>query len=503
MLKEHEIKMTYGSLEMYEKANFYEIKQKKLEELKFKNLKTYKNSIVYNNEFESECNLIKDIYYFNLPKFASSENLYTEEDLRRKSEMRKEQSKRLRELMQKKREENLRQLGIELVELNQLMTLKDGERLQFEEAIQSRGFTCEEELQKRINKIYLKINFNQKNEEEKIDVEKRWPYLNIPDEDLTEEQIRMKKIQKMQKQAHLNRLEKREKQRIEKERVEDLKNRDPESYLVNLYRRKKEIIDRLEKYKAARRDISNRSSKAIRGRLMVLAELSSCNEGKTQDIVDDFGMKDEDWEVYRGISRNNLSEDEEEDQQQLQEVEAQIIENDPNYYNYTEDISKKLFYSSNNICLGVDQFRGAEILFEPYLIGLDYAGITEIILSIFKTMNNEEKRKLAGNIFLTGGFTKTKFLKERIYKDLRANLDCDIEININLADNPELDAWKGAKDFYNKEENKKFYITKEEYREYGYDYFLENSCSNNKICYRGSGGYSHEIGVNNKKQKLI
>jgi actin-related protein 5 len=252
----------------------------------------------------------------------------------------------------------------------------------------------------------MKINFNKENkeEDEKIDEDKRWPYINIPDEDLSEDQIKMKKIQKMQRQAYLNRLEKRERQKKEQERVEELKQKDPENYLVSLYRKKKELIDKLEKYKQIRKDITSRYSKLNRGRMMMLAELGKeCNK-KGELTVDDFGLNDEDWEVYRGISRHNLSEDEEEDQQQLQEIEAQIIEVDPNYFKYSEANTQGYMFNSQHFCLGVDQFRGAELLFQPYIIGADQAGLSEIIISIFKTMTYEEQKLLAGNIFLTVTF---------------------------------------------------------------------------------------------------
>ena len=38
------------------------------------------------------------------------------------------------------------------------------------------------------------------------DIEKKWPLLSMPDEDLTNEQLKMKRIQKMQKNAFLSRL---------------------------------------------------------------------------------------------------------------------------------------------------------------------------------------------------------------------------------------------------------------------------------------------------------
>ncbi len=95
------------------------------------------------------------------------------------------------------------------------------------------------------------------------------------------------------------------------------------------------MLIKLESYKQLRKDYQNRHSKINQRRMMVLAELGKEAEKpsrKNDKNVDDFGKNDEDWEVYRGISKNNISEDEEEDVQQLNDVEAQIIEMDPSNF---------------------------------------------------------------------------------------------------------------------------------------------------------------------------
>jgi actin-related protein 5 len=65
-------------------------------------------------------------------------------------------------------------------------------------------------MQKRMNKILMKIHINKDKDDEKFDEEKRWPLINIPDEDLTEDQLKIKRIQKMHRNAYITRLEKRE-----------------------------------------------------------------------------------------------------------------------------------------------------------------------------------------------------------------------------------------------------------------------------------------------------
>ena len=516
-LKEEEKKRIFGSLEMYEKAFAEEKLRKSLIDNRFNYLKSYKNQVDYKNNLYNvennvtlmEDNIINEFVFLEWPKL-SLDIVLTEEELRRKQEMRKEQSKRLRELMQKKREDNIRTMERELEELEQIMQMKANDKYQFEEAVFNKGFSSEDELQKRINKIFMKINFNKENKDnnERIDEEKKWPLINIPDEDLTEEQIKSKRIQKMQRNAYLTRLEKRDVIIKEKERVEELKQKDPENYLLSLYMKKKELLDRQENYKQVRKELSNRHSKTNLKRMMVLAELGKENvfttsKKKIETTKDEFGMKDEDWDVYRGISRHNLSEDEEEDRQQLEDVESQIIEMDPNYFKYTEELNQSHMYGMQHLFLGLDQFRGAELLFQPYLIGIEQAGIIELILSVFKTMTQEEQRVLAKNIFLTGGNTKTKYLEQRIYNELRCNLNCDFEINIHKADDPELDAWKGASMFMRDKENKQYFITREEYNEYGAEYFKEHYFSNEVISSRGSyNSLRDNIYVTNKKQKL-
>ena len=75
----------------------------------------------------------------------------------------------------------------------------------------SKGFNNFDALQKRINKILTKIHINKDTkDDERFDEDKRWPLINIPDEDLPDDQLKMKRIQKMHRSAYVTRLEKRE-----------------------------------------------------------------------------------------------------------------------------------------------------------------------------------------------------------------------------------------------------------------------------------------------------
>jgi actin-related protein 5 len=259
-------------------------------------------------------------------------------------------------------------------------------------------------------------------------------------------------------------------------------------------------MEKIENYKTTRKEFQNRHSKVNQKRMYVLAELGKESERTRKNTTpDEFGIKDEDWEIYRGISRHNLSEDEEEDQQQLNEIEAQIIEMDPNYF---KNLENPLHNRGSNLFLGVDQFRGPELIFNPSIIGVDQAGVIEIILSILKTFTPEEQKALCNCIFITGGNTKYKYIEDRIRNELKSNLDCEMKINIYKASDPELDGWRGQKNFMLDPSNGHFFISKKEYQEYGADYFKEHFCSNSQLTPYQNNIYEKGEYPNKRKKEI-
>ena len=492
----------YGTLDMYQKVldsykedKNYNLKNN-LKKDNFSYLKSYTNLVNYIDEKENNLeNLILNKLFFFKKPFMGVLPYITKEELKAKKEARNEQIKRLREITKKKREENFKNMKIELEQLEKMIAMKDIDKFKFEEILTNTGYENAEEIQQKINKLNAKLNNDIHNLEQSQpeDIESRWYLLSMPDEDLTEEQIKMKRIQKMQKNAYYSRLEKREIARREKEKIENLKKDNKEKYLVSLYRNKKEILERLAKYEELKRDMVNRHSKTNMKRMQTLAELGKdSNEGgsggsSTKGEEDDFGKNDEDWEIYREVNKNNINEEEEEDMNRLHDIENQISEIDTMYFSNVQQYQYNYYQENDYFILGVEQFRCAELLFKPYIIGIDQAGIIEIISQIFKNMSSDTQINLAKNIFLTGGNTNYPFLKERIYHDLRSYLPVGIDINIIKAEDPILDTWKGARLFFNDtygDKNGKndltnsIYITRKEYDEYGIDYFKEHFCGN-------------------------
>jgi actin-related protein 5 len=491
----------YGTLDMYQKVldSYKEDKKYNNNNNSLKNnfsyLKPYTNLVNYIDETENNVqkNIINYLYFFKKP-FMGILPFITQEELKAKQEAKNEQIRRLREIMKKKREENYKNMQIELEQLERMIALKDQDKFKFEEMLTNTGYESAEEILQRINKLNAKLNndIHHLENTQPEDIESRWNLLSMPDEDLTEEQIKLKRIQKMQKNAYYSRLEKKEQARKEKEKIETLKKENKDKYLVSLYRTKKEILERLAKYDELKRDMVNRHSKTNMKRMQTLAELGKDSDGMGGSSWedDDFGKNDEDWEIYREVNKNNINEEEEEDYNRLHDIENQISEIDKNYFGNVQQYQYNFHQENDYFILGVDQFRCAELLFKPYIIGVDQAGIIEIISQIIKDINLNNKINLAKNIFITGGNTCYPFLKERVYHDMRSYLPVDVDINVIRAENPVLDAWKGARLFFNDTYNlngiknnlrENIYITKKEYEEYGVEYFKEHFCGNIKI----------------------
>ena len=124
-------------------------------------------------------------------------------------------------------------------------------------------------------------------------------------------------------------------------------------------------------------------------------------------------MCDDDWEIYKGISKFS-DEDEEEHQQQLAEVEELLSANDPSYYlsvlrfifiAFQTIMTGNLFQAPKaqdfQICMRTERFKGIEILFQPSLVGVEQAGVIEVIEQVLKCFTPQDQVKMASNIHVT------------------------------------------------------------------------------------------------------
>ncbi len=123
--------------------------------------------------------------------------------------------------MQRKREEKKRKMEEELADLQSLESLREQNDMQgFKEELQQRDLSNYEEYKKRVKTLQVKLNI--KTNEAKTDEEK-FNLLETPDEFLSPEQLKQKRIQKMQKTAAVMREERKIQLKLEREKIDEIK----------------------------------------------------------------------------------------------------------------------------------------------------------------------------------------------------------------------------------------------------------------------------------------
>ena len=174
----------------------------------------------------------------------------------------------------------------------------------------------------------------------------------------------------MQKTAADQRRDKRLALEKERQRVEEIKKNDPQRYLQSLYGRRRELLDRIESRQKQREEIKKRTSRASQKRLQMIAEIGGVADEKARkkdSASDSFGMKDDDWLVYKTISKDGWNDEDEEDQQALAELEEQIAGADPAFRERlcaaAAEETRRPTAEDFQVRLVTDRFRGAEILF--------------------------------------------------------------------------------------------------------------------------------------------
>uniref|UniRef100_F6UT25 Actin-related protein 5 n=1 Tax=Monodelphis domestica TaxID=13616 RepID=F6UT25_MONDO len=133
----------------------------------------------------------------------------------------------------------------------------------------------------------------------------------------------------------------------------------------------------------------------------------------------------------------------------------------------------------HQLFLGTERIRAPEIIFQPSLIGEEQAGIAETIQYVLDRYPKEIQEALVQNVFLTGGNVMYPGMKSRIEKELLEMRPFQSSFQVQVASNPVLDAWYGARDWalehMNREEG---WITRKDYEEKGGEYLKEHSASN-------------------------
>ena len=145
---------------------------------------------------------------------------------------------------------------------------------------------------------------------------------------------------------------------------------------------------------------------------------------------------------------------------------------DINRKNYPEksfNIQPTQYYlpDGSNISITDEKILAPEMLFNPEFMGKEYLGFADMIKS---SIDKTDIKKIAyENIWLSGGNTLFKQLKEKLVEELKINLDKNIGINIyeNEKIKPQYRCWMGGNIISTLEIFKKMWVTKNEWDEKG------------------------------------
>ncbi|ORX94082.1 actin-like ATPase domain-containing protein [Basidiobolus meristosporus CBS 931.73] len=444
----------------------------------------------------------------------------TEEEQARIAAKRKEQAKRLQEQAAKTRlakliekEENLK------VYKNLKETKRSMHKSEFLDKLEDLGFEEESELDEAIKKTETAIRRARNKElgivEEEEKEKPNFSLVDVPDEQLSEADRKEKRKQKLLKagyeareRARIAKEEEKARQEEEMKRDEERRLENPEKWLEELHGKRTNLLEKIRSRQRRKEQLSDRRSHASQLRMKSIANLVgesnvTPRRRKRGDTDDTFGADDDDWAVYRQIflqSKEDDSEAEEEDAALLEQYEATLLKYDENFLpddvleaqNSWQTSTLHRFYygfqpleaddmaQQYQLHLNVERIRVPEVLFQPTIIGLDQAGLVETINDTLHRFNADQRSNMVKSIFLTGGYTLTPNLSLRLHSSMKAILPAGTPINIHCAQDPLLDAWKGASKWASQstEEFNRVSVTQKEYEEMGGDYIKEHRMGN-------------------------
>ncbi|XP_063243980.1 LOW QUALITY PROTEIN: actin-related protein 5 [Bacillus rossius redtenbacheri] len=357
-------------------------------------------------------------------------------------ERRRELARRLVEINARKREERLAE---DEEQLNQLLAaqdlLEEGEEEEFQNILDSYELSSIADLQKLITTLQARIERTR----QKIVA------ANTADESITEEP-KSKSVKQI------------------------LKPKDQEDFdlwIENVKQKRQDILDRRNARRQRRQDMAKRHTAAAQMRMKIISQLA-----RKEKRDDNFGMRDEDWDVYKVINKEGGDSDSD-DEQRLLELEEVLRRHDPEFEGTggagagtSADTAE-----THQLHVGIERIRAPEILFQPSMVGSAEAGIAETVEHVLRRYPPETQALLVASVFLTGGCATLPGLVARMTKELREIRPFRSSFKVVTASNPVLDAWHGARAFAASQLDR-YLVTRQEYDERGGEFFKEHLASN-------------------------
>ncbi|KAI4458866.1 actin [Holotrichia oblita] len=233
-----------------------------------------------------------------------------------------------------------------------------------------------------------------------------------------------------------------------------------QTFVQNAKKKRQEILNRKAARKQRKQDMAKRRTAAGQERMRIISQLARKEKGN-----DDFGLRDEDWDIYKTISRDGADSDSETENEKLLELEEIIRTHEPSEEDDTFGPGE-----AHQLHIGVERYRAPELIFKPYMIGSSEAGLSEVIGYVLSLFNDDDQLRLASNIVLTGGPANLPGLQERVHSDLISIRPFKSFSAVSVLPNCTLSSWYGAKAWAHTDDFKKTLITKQDYDELGGDF---------------------------------
>lgn len=445
------------------------------------------------------------------------------EELARIAERKKESGRRLQEQAAKMRLEKLIRKEQELEYYQQLHssyvnapTKKEQRRILDDEELKDEAALERiiRELDKSIRKSRNK-ELGAPEEEEKLEEQlNKFPLLDVPDDQLDEDGIKEKRHQRLMKSGVEARIRAKAEKDRERERAAEEERKDREmrenqfgDWLAGRRGQRDALLAKIKEQARQKADSGNRKGIASQMRMKTLANLASDGPKRKRrgggDYDDDFGANDDDWGVYRTVATDPASDDEEPEEDPLttlKALESELLQYDPEFsekdtLEAQNDWTKSVLHAflrgarpadpesqreAHQIHLNVERIRVPEVVFQPAIAGVDQAGLVEIIEGIVMGRFSDftQQQSLLQDVFLTGGNTMFTSFEERLKRELVATMPTDFTVNVRKANDPILDAWKGAASWWTSGaggERDAATVIRAEYQEKGPDYIKVNS----------------------------
>lgn len=383
-----------------------------------------------------------------------------------------------------------------------------------QQRLQDEGFGTEQELHKTVKKLDAAVKRSRGEED---DEEKKPPettLVDIPDAELDEEGVKEKRRQRLLKAGYDARIraraEKAEQERVqlEKEQQDRDEQRDhPETWLAKVRTQHHDALARIQEQRKAREMMPDRKSAAAQQRMKSITALASeqntsggGRRRKRNEDEDTFGADDSDWSVYRTVTDATSEEEERGMMAQLDELETKLLEHDPSFTEedtYAALLARKTRLTNtflrgfeprwdpndtaqyHQVHLNVERIRVPEISWQPYIAGVDQAGVAELSRHVLMAFDEPVRARMAKNVLATGRYTQLPGFATRLHTGLRTLLPTSVEVGVRAAHDARFDPWRGMRQWVldQPEQFRSTSVSRADYEEKGSAWFQEHALS--------------------------